>query len=127
MKLVIDTSIIIDYLRGGIKWEEFLKGVDRESELFLPTGVVFELYSGQSTKKPSVSENILNLLKKFEAVDLNAGIAKRAGELCRDIGRHISPLDYIIAASALDMGGTVVTLNRKHFEQIPGLAVYSGI
>ena len=125
MKLVIDSSILIDYLRGGTKWQKFLSEVPRNAELFLPVIVIFELFSGKSTKKSSITKMVLNLLKQFTYIEINEAIAIKAGHLSRDIGYHIDPTDYIIAASALDIGGTVVTLNRKHFEQIPGLDLYS--
>lgn len=124
MKLVIDSSILIDHLRGGTKWQDFLNEVPRSAGLFLPVIVIFELFSGKSTKKASVTKQISNLLKEFTYIEFSETIAIKAGQLSRDIGYHIDPTDYIIAASALDIGGTVVTLNKKHFEQIPGLNLF---
>ena len=124
MKIVIDSSIIIDYLRDGTKWQDFLNEALRDSELFLPTIVIFELFSGKSTKKSSTAKGILNLLKQFTKIELTETIAIKAGELYRDIGTHIDAEDYIIAASALGIGGTVLTLNKKHFQQISGLQIY---
>lgn len=125
MKIVIDSNILIDYLRGGTKWQDFLSDAPRNAELFLPTIVIFELFSGKSTKTSSVAKDILNLLKKFTQIELTETIAIKAGELHRDLGTHIDPEDYIVAASALEIGASVVTLNRKHFEQIPQLSLYS--
>lgn len=124
MKLVIDSGILIDYLRGGKKWQDFLNEAPRNAELFLPVIVIFELFSGKSTKKNSIAKEILNLLKQFTYIELSEAIAMKAGQLYRDIGSHIDSIDYIIAASALDLGGSVVTLNRRHFEQIPGLDLF---
>lgn len=125
MRIVIDTSILIDHLRGGTKWEEFLKEADRNIELFLPTVVIFELFSGKSTKKSNIAKNIAYLLKNFHRVDLTEEIAKVAGELFRDTKKTLQVPDYIIAASALSLGATVLTLNIKHFEEIPHLALYT--
>lgn len=124
MKLVIDSSILIDYLRGGTKWQDFLNEVPRNAELFLPVIVIFELFSGKSTKKTSVTKQISGLIKEFIYIEFSDTIAVKAGQLSRDIGYHIDPTDYIIAASALDLGATVVTLNKKHFSQIPGLPLF---
>lgn len=125
MKIVIDTSILIDYLRGGNAWHNFLMGVEQDAQLFLPTIVVYELFSGKSSKKALVSEDIFVLIKKFKKIELDAAIAKRAGELYRDLGIHLGAQDYIIAASAFSIDAAVLTLNTKHFEQIPNLRLYS--
>lgn len=125
MKLVIDTSILIDHLRGGLLWKNLLDEIEeKNSELFVPTIVLFELFSGRSTRQSTASVKINKLLRDFQRIELTEEIAKRAGELYRDIKKTLQVPDYIIAASALEMGGIVVTLNRKHFEQIPHLALY---
>lgn len=124
MKVVIDTSVIVDCLRGGQKWQEFLTSTEKDIELFIPTIVILELFSGTSTKKSKIKIVVENLINQFERINLTENIARNAGYLRRAIGIRISPQDYIIAASALDIGGSVLTLNKKHFEQIPNLIVY---
>lgn len=124
MKLVIDTSVLIDYLRGGIKWEELLSGLKRDTEIYLPTMVIFELFSGKSTAEPEVARKINEFLKYFQRVDLTERIAKRAGELFRDTTKNLGAPDYIIAASAIELNATLVTLNISHFKQIGSLNLY---
>lgn len=124
MKIVVDTSILIDYFRGGTKWEHLLSEVEKDIEIYLPTIVVFELFSGNSSRKPQASRDIVDFIKYFQRIELTEEIAKKAGELYRDVSKTLQVPDYIVAASALDIGGTVVTLNKKHFEQIPHLSLY---
>ena len=124
MKIVIDTSILIDYLRGGTIWQQFLINAPREAELFLPTVVIFELFSGKSAEDPNKINKIDALLQKLQKVELTEEIARKAGELYRNIGMKIGSVDYLIAASALELNAKVVTLNQKHFKQIPNLAIY---
>jgi predicted nucleic acid-binding protein len=124
MKLVIDTSVLIDYLRGGSKWEELLSKFEKNDELYLPTIVIFELFSGGSTSNPENSKKITDFLKYFQKIDLTERIAKRAGVLFRDVNKNLGAPDYIIAASALELNATLVTLNKKHFEQITNLSLY---
>ena len=124
MKIVVDTSILIDYLRDGTQWEDFLLTAPRNAELFLPTIVVFELFSGQSTKNVNVQKEIFELVEKFQKIDLTEKISKRAGELLRDMKFNLEVPDYIIAASAVEINGAVVTLNTKHFQKIPGLNLF---
>lgn len=126
MRIVVDSSIIIDYLRGGKKWDDFISAVETEQDLqlFLPTIVVFELYSGTSTRSIKKLQEMVYFINQFERIDLNEHIARLAGELSRDAKQRIQAPDYIIAASALQMNATVVTLNKKHFAQIPHLSLY---
>jgi predicted nucleic acid-binding protein len=124
MKIIIDSSIIIDYLRGGTKWHSFLKEAPRNAELFLPTIVIFELFSGQSSKNSTARKDILHLLQQFTFIELTETIAITAGDLYRQFGKHIGVSDYIIAASALELNASIVTLNKKHFEQITNLNIY---
>ncbi|HCB23099.1 TPA: VapC toxin family PIN domain ribonuclease, partial [Candidatus Daviesbacteria bacterium] len=120
MRLVLDTSIIIDYLRDGKIGVAFFNEEQEDITFYLPTIVIFELLSGQSTKIPTKLKIINEFLKYFQRIELTESIAERAGKIYRDITAKLEVPDYIIAASALEIGGTVVTLNTKHFQQIPG-------
>lgn len=124
MKLVVDTSILIDYLRGSPRWEHFLAKVEKDAVFYLPTIVIYELFSGKSTQNPLVAREVTNFLKNFQKIELTEKIAKLAGELYRDVNKTLQVPDYIVAASSLSIEGTIVTLNRKHFDQIPSLDLY---
>ncbi len=124
MKLVLDTNIIIDKLRGGTRWDEFLSNIDEDSEMFLPTIVIFELFSGLSSKRKSIVEKINGFKKYFRQVDLTWNIARRAAEIHRDHPQSIDAFDCIIGATAIEIGAQVVTLNKKHFSKIPGVLIY---
>lgn len=126
MKLVIDTSILIDSLRGGTASKHFFGTIaSHNPEFFIPTIVIFELYCGVSSAIPPVRVKISSLINQFKRIELTEETAIHAGELYRKIGKQISPQDYIIAASAISLNAQVVTLNTKHFEKIPGLKLYS--
>ncbi len=124
MKLIVDTSVIIDHLRGGVVWQDILENINKDYEFYIPSIVIMELFSGRSTLDDVVSKKILDFLQFFNEIDLNKDIAKRAGELFRDVNKDLGVTDYIIAASALVTGCAVVTLNKKHFEQIPHIVIY---
>lgn len=125
MKLVVDTSIIIDYLRGNNLWENLLIEVKEPTTFYLPTIVIYELFSGKSSQKTEVKEKIKAFAGYFERIELTERLAEEAGELYRESTIKASAADYIIAASALSIGGSLITLNQKHFQQIPGLNLYS--
>lgn len=125
MKIIFDTSILIDYLRGATTGEEVFDQIEKQNaQPFIPTIVIYELFSGKSTKNSSVRIKITNMIQDFRRIELTEEIAMIAGKLYREIGKQVSTQDYIIAASALSIGGTVLTLNKKHFQQIPGLEIY---
>ncbi len=126
MNLVFDTSILIDALRLKRGVVDLFTTLERgEHELYLPSVVGFELFSGKSSKEPAQRKCVEDFLGYFAVIDLTWEIARRAGELFRDDVRGLAVPDYIVAASALEIGGTVLTLNQKHFSRIPGLALYS--
>ncbi len=125
MKLVIDTSILIDHLRGGKIWNDLLKEIkEKDVELYMPTIVIFELFSGQSSKDSAMMKKIYRFLENFKLIELTEDIARRVGEIYRDISVTLQVPDYVIAASTLEINGEVVTLNIKHFEKIPNLKIY---
>ena len=124
MNLVCDTSILIYKLRGGKKWDEFVAVIGKDAELFLPSIVVFELYSGQSSKDKEVEKNLRRVVGYFEVVELTRKISKIAGEIYRDQAKDLEVPDYIVAATALEMDAEVVTLNKKHFVNVKGLRIF---
>ena len=124
MKLVLDTNILIDKLQGGTKWDEFLSNLDEDMEMFLPTTAVFELFSGLSSKQKSIAEKVNGFRKYFRQVDLTWNIARRAAEIHRDHPQGVEAFDCIIAATAMEIGAQIVTLNKKHFQKIPGIGVW---
>lgn len=125
MKIIIDSSVFIDSLRGGKVADVIFNKIEKlDVEIFIPTIVIFELLSGQSSKKSLIRTKITNLIRNFKRIELTEEIAVRAGALYRQLGKNIGVSDYIIAASALEIGGTVITLNTKHFQQIVGLRIY---
>lgn len=124
MKFVLDTSIIIDKLRGGDRWDSFLASISSGDVIYLPSIVAFELFLGISSRRKIVADKIEGFRKYVRQVDLTWGIARRAAEICRDWVKDIDAADYIIAATAIEVGAQVVTLNKKHFQKIPGIGVW---
>ena len=125
MKVVVDTSLLVDKFRGGPAWKRFEKTAAGNSEVNLSTVGYFEIFSGESTRGSEKMGEIREFLRQFEKVDITEGIATRAGEMARDYKLDIDLPDFIVAATAIEIGAEVVTLNRKHFAQVPGLRLYS--
>ncbi|MBI2238626.1 MAG: PIN domain-containing protein [Actinobacteria bacterium] len=109
--VLIDTDVWVDHLRGHAR---FRPGRDRVSYSVLTR---VELFAGRGAQEGVVR----TLLAPFAEVELSREIAETAGTIRRD---HAVPLaDAVVAATALAGGMVVVTRNRRHFEQVPGVRV----
>jgi hypothetical protein len=76
-----------------------------------------ELYSGRGSEETVVA----TVLAPFHEVPVDRSIAERAGRLRR--GSNLRLPDALIAATALELGCTLVTRNVRDFEGIRGLRV----
>lgn len=126
MNYIFDTSIVIDALRQNKKAENIFSEFEEiDGYIFVSSVTIFELFSGKSSKDKKQKDAINDFLKYFTDIDVNIKIAKMAGEIYRDNTKDLGVPDYIIAATAIEIGAQVVTLNTKHFKKIPGLSIYS--
>lgn len=124
VKLALDSSIIIEYLRTG-KGEIKSILLDESiplANLVIPAIVVFELFRGHSMKKVNSENQVNSLLSQIEIAPLTDTIARYAGKLDRD--GTVSGNDALIAATCLDLGIPLLTLNTKHFKSIPKLLLW---
>lgn len=125
MKIVVDTSVIIDYLRSRSGILTLLVNNNKEGrlDLYMPTVVITELWAGKDSKDELKTSKLEKVIKIFKIIDLNSNIAKTTGILLRD--RISSGFDAIVAATALEIGAQVATSNIKHFSKIKNLKLYS--
>lgn len=117
---LIDSDILIDYLRLQEKAIAFLDNLAREDRSIAHISV-FELLKG-CTKK-SQEAQINRFIKKFPVVNIDEKIAKKALEIYR-IKRWTIELgiaDSFIAATAIVNNQELITRNVKHYKTIEGL------
>ncbi len=128
-KVIIDTSIIIDYFRGNsIYLEELItKRAQNKVMLLVPHIVIIELFAGLDANRKRMRQSYEELLNKFEIVGLTLDSAKKAGEFIRTYQRIPGSFDLLIAAIALEQGAQIATHNKKHFQQILGIELYEFI
>jgi hypothetical protein len=115
-KLLIDTDVLIDYLRGYSKAVHYLENV-RDS-LLLSSITVAELYAGIKNEE---EENALTpFLQLFQIISVDEKIAAMGGYLRRDYGKsHGTGLaDALIAATALSHKARLITLNTRHYPMV---------
>ncbi|MDI1264710.1 MAG: type II toxin-antitoxin system VapC family toxin [bacterium] len=95
----------------------------------IPAIVLFEMRYGvaksdRRARSEAALESFLSLSVtpwSFDPED-----AEHAGDIRADLeskGTPIGQYDYLIAAQARRRGATLVTLNRREFERVPGLVV----
>ncbi len=122
MKVIIDSSIIIDYIRAGVGYlPDLLSAVKTDDiKLIAPTVVVIELWSGKSMNSIKNREQVGLIFSSMERVVLTETIAKRSGDLIRNGYIH-SGFDAVIAATALELDAKLATGNRRHFAGIKDL------
>lgn len=118
MKL-IDSTVAVDYLRGhepAARVIEDAAGWVAASEM-----TRFELIAGIRADE---EERIERFFSGLGWVPVEEAIARRAGELARRYrASHagIDDSDYLIAATALELGAELVTTNVRHFPMLAGL------
>lgn len=111
--LIIDSDILIDYLRGYPAAINYLEGLTERQIVSVMT--VAELYTG--VREGAEREALEDLLKTFEIIPLNEQTAVIGGLFRRKYlkSHGVGIADAIIAATAEVEKAIVVTLNRKHF------------
>lgn len=118
--IVLDTSVLIEHLRGEDAATRFLLGIpaaDRAASVLARIEIEGGMRSGERRSVGSLF-GILRLLPVTDAV------ARRAGELLRTYRRShhgIDLVDYVVAATVELHGATLATLNVRHFPMIEGL------
>ena len=117
--ILIDTDVLIDFLRGHDKAVAFVN--EFFSRIILSPIVVAELYAGvKGNAELTVLEDFISL---FRVVPLTAEIAKIGGLYKRDFGKShgVGLADAILAATADTEKAELKTLNVKHYQMLDGL------
>lgn len=124
----IETSVIIDYLRGKDEATQLVNSLYGElSSSYL---CLAELYEGiyRTTQRESHEEIVKTFFHSLDHVySLNEKIAHKFGELrayLKGKGSIIEDIDIFIAATCIVYDLELVTCNNKHFSHIPDLKIY---
>lgn len=120
-RLLVDTDVLIDYLRGVPKALSFLNGAS--GTLLMSAMTIAELFGG--VREGQERSQLEAFVQAFEVVPVNAEVATAGGLYFRDYRRsHGTGLtDALIAATAELHNARLVTLNRKHFPMLSNLLV----
>lgn len=123
-KVLIDTDVIIDFLRGyKHRLKNFFPRVQKGKIRAIISSIsLVELFEGVggNNKKQKILLN--KLLFFLEVVSLDSLLARSAGQLKKEYKLDLA--DSIIAATAIDKESHLLTFNQKHFKKIKEIQLY---
>jgi hypothetical protein len=122
MRLVIDSSVLVDHLRGDHRAHDTLRqAAERGDELW---GVVIsraEVLAGMRSAERPLTHRLLDALR-WQEVDISlADAAGRAARRYRRSHPGLQLADCLIAAGVEQLDARLVTRNVRHFPMFPNL------
>ncbi len=121
MSALVDTSVLIDYLRGDERAAALLEHERATGPLHASEITRLEILAGMRASEEEVTRSLLSALT-WHTVDTD--VAEDAGALGRrwlPSHRTIDGADLAIAATAIRLGVPLWTRNIRHFPMFPGL------
>ena len=122
MSVLVDTSVLIDHLRGSRAATALLQELfDAEGRVWAAVPSRTEIIAGVRDHERDAMDELFAIL---DWIDVDASVADAAGHHARRFARShlgIDTTDYLIAAAAASVGARLVTLNVRHFPMFEGL------
>ena len=122
MTSLLDTTILVDHLRGNVQAQRvLLELLARRERVWAAVPTRTEVITGI---RPDERVAMNDLFSVLAWVDIDPAIADAAGELGHTYSRShpgIDTVDYLIAATAIAIGADLVTSNVRHFPMFEGL------
>ena len=117
--LLLDTDVLVDFLRGHDKAVSYVK--EQAERVVLSTIVLAQLYAGVKTDEELAKLDRFASL--FPVADVTRGLARQGGLYKRDYHRThgVGLADAIAAATAESEGAELATLNTRHYPMFKGL------
>ena len=121
MMLVLDTNIMIAYLSGSKKAEEWLKAQGDE-EIALPGLVMLELLAG-CRDKAEIKRLTDRLMERYRIIwPTNEDFTRALDHFIQAMPESgFSIMDLLIGETAAGLGVPIYTLNIRHMSSIPGV------
>ena len=126
---LVDTDWAIDYLNGQDRTRKRLEDIE-ESGLVFSIISLAEVYEGiYYSKDPEGNEKaLLDFLQDVTLINIDEEISRLFGKergRLRAVGKMTSDFDLLVGITARRYGLTLLTNNRRHFENVEGLRIES--
>jgi tRNA(fMet)-specific endonuclease VapC len=129
MALLVDADVIIQAERKAFDFDAWLRAHPDE-EIKLAAITVAELWRSvdraTGIHRVRRQKYLQSVLAVFEIVPYTEKAAAGHARLWADVdaaSQRMSPHDLMLAATAREIGATIVTSNTKRFAAVPGLTV----
>jgi tRNA(fMet)-specific endonuclease VapC len=119
--ICLDSSVLIDHFRQSNKNNTFFFKLAGFYQFSIASIVWYEITRGNSRSQIFFWNNLLNNIDILPFDKDCADIAANLYQQLKKINKLAGTDDLLIAATALRYGYKVVTLNQKHFQNIPNL------
>ncbi len=121
VKILLDSSILIDFLRIKNKKDSLLfELTEKNYQLYAAIITHTELFSGKSVwERRGAYSEVKDLFFRIAVLPMTEEISEKAGEIKAKFDLNIA--DAIIAATAILTNLELVTLNIKDFKKVENL------
>ena len=121
----LDSDVVIWHLRKGhhVDVSNYLENLAERGALMTTAVTVAEIEQGVRIGESEVTRS---LLRSLDVIPIDRNIAERAGEIVRELrgrGVTLGLADALIAAACIIHDLSLVTLNVRHFGNVPGLSL----
>lgn len=111
--VVVDTDILIHFLRGHEAAKLFLHSIAGEATPCCSAITVAEIHAGMRAGEKKATQELLDGLVILPVTRQVAEVAGRLKQTTRQMRLELD--DCLIAATALTEGATLATGNRRHY------------
>jgi tRNA(fMet)-specific endonuclease VapC len=130
MGIILDSSVLIAVERGRFDLPAFFRARDGE-EFFIAAISASELLHGveranTEERREKRSHYVEGVLQRLPVIEFGIEVARRHARIWAELEvsrQMIGPHDLIIAATALEHGHSLATLNRSEFSHVPQLVL----
>ena len=134
MGLILDSSVLIAAERQGQNARQVLSaisGLAADTDIAISVVTLIELAHGAARadtpqRRAKRQQFIQELLTALPTHPITVRVALRTGQIDGENqakGVRLPLSDLLIGVTALELGYSVATANRRHFEMVPGLNI----